>query len=303
MRFRWFILVPLLAGLVLLVDRASSGNPPHDAERLLAGDVYLRAVRAGRGDTTLMLVHGYAESLMTYRPMFDRLAVRTSVVAVDLPGFGLSDKPESGYDLATYVRRMAAFMDRYLPGPVVLVGHSMGGEVAAALALERPNQVVGLILISSAGWGLSDAMLAVTRQGADVVGWINAAAGELVLPLHDSEWLAEPSEWRRYDPLLDPAFRTASSKVLREFDFAALQSRFEEIQQPTLLIWGERDPTIPYEFGLEIQRAIACSAMLPVVRTLHRPHQTEPAIVAQAIEDFLDDPPACPDPGSTLAEE
>ena len=303
MRFRGLILAPLLAGLVLLVDRASSGTPPHEAERLLAGDVYLRAVRAGQGDTTLLLLHGYAESLMAYRPILDRLATRTSVVAVDLPGFGLSDKPDTGYDLTAYVRRLTAFMDSYLPGPVVLVGHSMGGEVAAALALERPNKVVGLILIATAGYGLSDAMETVTSQGADVVGWINAAAGELVIPLHDSKWLAEPDEWRRYDPLLDPAFRAASSRVLREFDFTALQSRFGDIRQPTLLIWGERDPTVPYEFGLEIQRAIACSAMLPVERTLHRPHQTEPAIVAQAIEDFLDDPPVCADPVSAVAEE
>ena len=293
MRLRWLVIIPLLAGLILLVDRHSTGRPPHEAEWLSADDIQLRTVRAGTGDTTVVLFHGYAESLMAFRPMFDQLAARTSVVAVDLPGFGLSDKPPGPYDLASYVRRMTAFVDRHVPGPMVLVGHSMGGEVAAAVALERPDRGVGLVLIASAGWGLSQATMALARDGADVMGWINAAIGELVIPLHDREWLAEPAERQRYDPLLDPAFRAASAQVLKEFDFAALKTRFGDVRQPTLLIWGERDPTIPFAFGKAIDEAIGCSRMMTISRTLHRPHQTEPDMVVEAIEHFLDDPPEC----------
>jgi pimeloyl-ACP methyl ester carboxylesterase len=302
MRLRWLVIVPLLAGLILLVDRHSTDTPPHEAEWLSADDVQVRTVRAGTGDTTVVLFHGYAESLMAFRPMFDQLAARTSVVAVDLPGFGLSDKPQTPYDLASYVRRMTAFIDRHVPGSTVLVGHSMGGEVATAVALERPDRVVGLVLIASAGWGLSPATTALTREGADVMGWVNAAVGELVVPLHDSEWLAEPEDRRRYDPLLDPAFRSASTQVLKEFDFAALQTRFSDVRQPTLLIWGERDPTIPFAFGKAIDEAIACSQMMTIGRTLHRPHQTEPDMVVEAIEHFLDNLPVCP-PGSSPSQE
>ncbi len=299
---RWLLIVPLLASLILLVDRRSTNRPPHEAEWLSADDVQVRTVRAGTGDTTVVMFHGYAESLMAFRPMFDQLAARTSVVAVDLPGFGLSDKPRAPYDLPSYIRRMTAFVDRHVPGPIVLVGHSMGGEVAAAVALERPGQVVGLVLIASAGWGLSPATTALAQEGADVMGWINSVVGELVVPLHDPAWLAEPKERRRYDPLLDPAFREASAQVLKEFDFAGLQTRFGDIRQPTLLIWGERDPTIPFAFGKAIDEAIECSRMMTIRRTLHRPHQTEPDTVAGAIKHFLDDPPACP-PGSRPSEE
>lgn len=292
-RLRWLLIVPLLAGLILLVDRPGVDRPPHRAEWLRADDVLVRAVRAGTGDTTILLFHGYAESLMAFRPTFDRLAARTSTIALDLPGFGLSDKPQTRYDLASFVRRMTDFIDRHIPGAIVLVGHSLGGEVATAVALERPDRVVGLVLIASAGWGLSPATMTVTREGADVMGWINAAVGELVVPLHDPEWLAEPEDRRRYDPLLDPAFRAASARVLKEFDFAALQTRFHDVRQPTLLIWGERDPTIPFAFGEAIDDAIPCSQMIAVRRTLHRPHQTEPDTVVRAILHFLDEPPVC----------
>ncbi len=293
MQKRWWLALPLLAGMVFLLDWNSSEPSPHVAERFQAEDLFLRGVRAGVGDTTLLLLHGYAESLMAYRPMFDGLAARTHVVAVDLPGFGLSDKPTSGYHLQAYVDRMSAFMDRYLPGPVVVVGHSMGGEIAAALALDRPDRVVGVVLIASAGYGLSSTATVITRDGAEVLGWVNAAVGELVVPLHDPAWMAEPEEWQNYDPLLDPRFRSASAQVLREFDFAALQSRFHEIRQPTLIIWGKRDPTIPLAYGEAMAEAIGCSRMIQVNRTLHRPHQTEPGLVTDAILQFLDDPPAC----------
>ena len=290
---RWLLAVPLLAGLVFLLDWGSSEPSPHVAERLRAGDVFLRGIRGGEGDTTLLLLHGYAESLMAYRPTFDRLANRTGVVAVDLPGFGLSDKPPGNYDLETYVGRMSAFIDQHIPGPVVVVGHSLGGEIAAALALDRPDRIVGVVLIASAGYGLGPTATAITQDGAGVLGWVNAAVGELVVSLHDPAWMSEPEAWRDYDPLLDPAFRSASAKVLREFDFAALRTRFHEIRQPTLIIWGRRDPTIPFAYGEAMAKAIGCSRMIPINRTLHRPHQTEPDMVADAILRFLDDPPAC----------
>jgi len=302
MRTRWLLSVPLLLGLLLLVDRSSRHPPPHRAERLQAGDVMVRTVRGGAGDTTVLLLHGYAESLMAFRPTFDILAAKARVVAIDLPGFGLSDKPPGSYDLPSYVRRVSAFIDQQTSGPLVLVGHSMGGEVAAGVALARPDRIVGLVLIGAAGYGLSQAVERITRESADAVGWINAAVGELVIPLHDAAWLAEPEEWRHYDPLLDPAFRSASAEVLRQFDFAGLRTSFDSIGQPTLVIWGERDPTIPVEFGQAMDAAIPCSRLLLVRRALHRPHQTEPDLVATAIGRFLDDPQGvCSAPPDSLS--
>ena len=293
MRKRWLLALPLLLATVVLVDREPTGAPPHRAQYLPAGDVGLRVVAAGRGDTTLILFHGYAESLMAWRPTFDLLAARTRVMAMDLPGFGLSDKPPGSYDLAGYRRRMAAFLDDNTTGPVILVGHSMGGEIAAALALDRPDRVVGLVLIATAGYGLGATAEVVTTDGRSAVGWFNAAVGEFVVPLHDPEWLSEPVAWMEYDPLLDPAYRFASSEVLRVFDFGALRTRFQEIRQPTLVIWGRQDPTIPFAYGEAIDRAIPCSSMVAVKRTLHRPHQTEPDLVAGVILGFLDHPPEC----------
>src|SRR3989454_10234428 len=75
------------------------------------------------------------------------------VVAFDNRGFGFSDKPPHGYDNAAYARLLAAFMDSLHVPDAVLVGHSMGGAIAAEAAIAWPDRVRGLVLIGSAGRG------------------------------------------------------------------------------------------------------------------------------------------------------
>ncbi len=298
MKRYWLGLAAAVVALLFTGHFRSLARPPHQAVWLPAQDVVVRTVTAGAGDTTVILLHGYAESLMAFRPMFDRLAQNYRVVALDLPGFGVSDKPESGpYDLASYVARLTHLLESHSEGPTVVVGHSMGGEVAAALALALPDKVVAAVLIAPAGYGLSPAFASLTRDNPDVLSWVNSLVG-LVLPVHDPRWLAEPEALSEYDPVLDPAYRHSLSQVLAEFDFAGLRGRLGEIRQPVLLIWGKRDPTIPLEFGEEMARDLPCVTMLTVQRTLHRPHQTEPGLVASAIEEFLKEPGCGPDRSS-----
>ncbi len=282
-------LVAAAAGLLFTSSLRPSAVPRHLALWLPAGDVDVRTVTAGSGAETVVLLHGYAESLMAFRSVFDRLSLNHRVMALDLPGFGASDKPEGTYDLESYVSRLSDLLDHQTEGPLVLVGHSMGGEVAAALALARPQRVASLVLIAAAGYGLSPAFEALADDGGDGLGWVNSLVG-LLLPLHDPIWLEEPGEVADYDPVLDPRYRRSLTRVLEDFDFAALRGRLDRVKQPVLLIWGRRDPTIPYELGLAMAEDLPCATMVTVERTLHRPHQTEPGLVAAAIEDFLRQP-------------
>ncbi|HEX7023798.1 MAG TPA: alpha/beta fold hydrolase, partial [Gemmatimonadales bacterium] len=147
----WWPTLPLLAGLWLLLDRPEPA-PPHRAEWLDAGGVPLRTVRAGTGDTTILLLHGFGESLTTWRAVFDPLASRMRTVAIDLPGFGGSGKPDTVYSLPAMTERLSRFIDANTSGPLVVIGHSMGGELAASLALARPDRVRLLVLIAPAGF-------------------------------------------------------------------------------------------------------------------------------------------------------
>ena len=270
-------------------DQSARRTPLHRAEWLQADDVQLRAVRAGVGDTTLLLLHGYGESLVGYRAIFDRLARHHRVIAVDLPGFGLSDKPAGPYDLPAMVRRLGDFLGRWTSGPIVVVGHSMGGEIAAALALELPDRVVAAVLLAPAGDGLGTVLGDTSSIASPGAAWF-ATALAFILPVHDPAWLWEPADRASYAPLGDPAYRAAARQVLEQFDFSALHDRFRELHQPTLLIWGREDPTIPYRIGELIGAMLPCRRMIVLPNTLHRPHQAQPDTVVAEMERFLQDP-------------
>jgi pimeloyl-ACP methyl ester carboxylesterase len=274
----------------MLVDRQPT-RPPHRAVWLPAGDARLRAVSAGTGDTTLVLLHGFGESLFTWRALVDPLAVRTRVIAADLPGFGGSEKPETGYSLARMTDRFADFVDRATAGPIILIGHSMGAEIAASLALARPDRIVGLILIAPAGWNVGLGGIADTMYPgkARAIGWYLSSRA-FVLPEHDPDWLQEPDSAAAYTLMGDPAYRHAATRVLEEFDFRGLRERFRLIRQPVLVMWGKFDPVIPYALADSIMAVLPCATLVTFPTALHRPQAEIPDRVLPAIERFVAKP-------------
>ncbi len=281
-------LLPVLLLLLLLVlgvrEKGDAPRAAHRAEWLAAGDVRVRAARFGAGDTTLVLLHGFGESLMAWRAVADRLAERHRVVLLDLPGFGLSEKPDwAAWDLAAMHARLADFVARWTEGPIVAVGHSMGGELAAALALGDTSRVVGAVLIAPAGFGLGQ----VARPRPDAVTGALGAATPLVIPVRDDAWLEGPPERHGYDPLTDPATLRTSRAVMEQFDFGALRDRWGELRQPVLLLWGRNDPTIPVSVGESLAVHLPCARLVVLPGALHRPHQSEPDLVVAEIERFF----------------
>lgn len=286
----WWLALPILAGALGLLDRPRSRFAVHRAEWLDAGGVPLRTVRAGEGDTTLLLLHGFGESLFTWRAVVDPLALRFRVIAPDLPGFGGSAKPDASYSLAAMTARLDAFLDQWTRGPVVAVGHSMGGELAAALALRRPDRIARLVMIAPAGWavglgGIADTMY---PSKAKAIGWYLSSRA-FILPEHDPDWLAEPDSAARYTLVGDAAYQNATARILEEFDFRALRARFSDIRQPTLLIWGTLDPVIPYVLADSVAAAIPCSRLETISGALHRPQVEVPDTVVALIERFAGD--------------
>ena len=286
----WWVLVPMLAALWIVVDRQRP-RPPHTAEWLDAGGVPVRAVRAGKGDTTLLLLHGYGESLTTWRAVFDRLAARSKVIAIDLPGFGGSGKPDTVYSLGAMTDRLSSFIDQWTAGPVVVVGHSMGGELAASLALARPDRVKLVILVAPAGYriglgGLADSMYpAKARRLGRYLAYRS-----FITPIHDPGWLAEPDSVADYDQTSDTAYAKAAARVLEDFDFRGLKDRFGQLSQPTLLIWGGNDPVVPYLVGDTLSRLIPCVQFVAFPTAFHRPHAETPDTVLSVIRAFLAHP-------------
>ena len=287
--------VAIVGGGMLVVS--SSGRlrtpPRHTAIRVRAGRVALRAVRAGRGPSVVLL-HGYGESLLAWSGVFDRLAQHADVVALDLPGFGLSDKPSTGYSDTAMAHAVLDAMTSLGIAHATLVGHSMGGAVAITTALEAPARVDGLVLldpaVSATTWGFKPP--AGSGGRAD---WMRAAIASYETirprfnPPHDPDWLAESPAALAYSPAADTAYRTALEAVLREFDFDYLTpARASGLGQHVLLIWGEFDQVVPPAVGRMLAQGLPHARLVVVPRSLHRPHVERPDTVAGLIEAYLE---------------
>ncbi|PYO82541.1 MAG: alpha/beta hydrolase, partial [Gemmatimonadetes bacterium] len=128
-------------------DQRYPAGTDFTARYVVVDGTRIRYIDAGRGPSVVFL-HGLGASMYAWRNTL--AAVRAAgyrVVAFDNRGFGFSDKPPHGYDNAAYARLLAAFMDSLHVADAVLVGHSMGGAIAAEAAIAWPDRVRGLVLI------------------------------------------------------------------------------------------------------------------------------------------------------------
>ncbi len=125
-----------------------------------AGDVRFAYHRAGHGGMPILLLHGWPQTSRAWRHVVPLLSPACDVVTPDLPGFGYSSKPESGYDKKTIARRLRSLVQALGLSRIALVGHDMGGQVAYAYAAQWPDEVSHLVFIESSlpGFGQEEAM-------------------------------------------------------------------------------------------------------------------------------------------------
>ena len=284
----------LLCGTALLALSSTDGRkstPSLRARTASVGDLRLRFVRAGAG-TPVVLLHGYGESILSWQGVFDRLARDAEVIALDLPGFGLSSKPASGYTADSMATVVSEFLDRLDLRRVVLVGHSLGGVVATAMAVRDPSRVLGLALVDPAliaPWALAET----SDSSLTGASWRRVVAQyELVRgrfsSVHDGNWMAEDSEAAAYQPSGDPAYAIALTAVLREFDFAFLTPEgARRLTMPVKLIWGALDPVIPVQTGYALAERLPAATLVVLPRTWHRPQTERPTEVAHILTAFV----------------
>lgn len=274
-------------------QRYPAGTPFRAAYRAVDG-TQLRIIDSGQG-TPVVLIHGFGASMYAWRHTLPALAASGyRVIAFDNRGFGFSDKPSHGYSTAAYVTLVVSLLDSLRIASAVLVGHSMGGTIAAEVALAHPERVSGVVLIDAAGVGVRwPGVLKIARW--PVIGAIATA--------FRSRWItarilrsayADPSKVSNadvdqyYAPVPDPHFGRALRAVLREFRFDSLGGgRLSALQTPTLVVWGEADRWIPMRDGTRFGRELPRGAFVVVPGTGHNAPEESPTEVNRVILDFL----------------
>jgi len=298
------LVVGCRAGPIPAAARYPAGTP-FVANYLRVDGTNIRFIDAGRG-APVIFIHGLVASMYAWRGNLASVqSAGFRVIAFDNRGFGSSEKPAHGYSNADYVRLLVALMDSLHLPDAVLVGHSMGGAIAAECAITHPKRVRGLVLIDAAGFGVRAPIM------LRIVGWpgVGAIASEL-----RSRWMMghilkstyfDPSKVRPedvdqyYAPMAEPDFGRALRGVLREFRFDGLAGRLTGIDIPTLVLWGERDEWIPPRLGRALASEIPRVAYLSVRNAGHDLPEEMPGEVNRLIATFLKD--GVPGPPADLA--
>ena len=289
---------------IVLLASACSAAPIPESQQYPAGTPFraryrtvdstrLRLIDTGNG-TPVVLIHGFGASLYGWRHQLPPLvAAGYRVVALDNRGFGFSDKPAHGYTNASYAHLVVSLLDSLGIASAVLVGHSMGGAIAAEVALNYPDRVRGLVLIDAAGYGVRwPGVLRVARWrfvGAIATSFRSRWVTGRVLrsTFADPTKVTEADVDQYYAPVPDPGYGRALRGVLREFRFDSLGGRLSHVQAPTLILWGDADRWIPLRDGTRFAHELPRSEFVVLTRTGHDAPEESPDQVNRYLLDYL----------------
>jgi pimeloyl-ACP methyl ester carboxylesterase len=261
-------------------------------------------VMEGKGPA-LLLIHGIGDSSDSWRPVLTDLAERFTVVAPDLLGHGRSAKPRGDYSVAGYANGMRDLLTTLGIDRVTVVGHSLGGGVAAQFAYQYPDRCERLVLVGSGGIGrtVSPLLRMAALPGAEAlmpflglppVRFASRLIGES-LRLLDTALGRDITEILAViDTLPDSIARRAILRTLRSgIDWhgqaiTMLDRAYLAEGVPTLLVWGERDAIIPVEHARVAHTALPGSHLEIFEDAGHFPHHSDPRRFVDVLVEFIE---------------
>ena len=245
----------------------------------------------------IVLLHGTADSLFTWDGWTAQLRGQRRVIRVDLPGFGLTGPdPLADYSIDSYVRFVAAVLDRMQLPAVVLGGNSLGGEIAWRFALAMPQRVQKLILVDAAGYPQAPQKvpLAFTLAGMPMF----APVLERLLPrglvlaslrsvYGDPSAVTPELVGRYYDMTLREGNRRALVQRFRAMSGEDASARIPALAVPTLIMWGAQDRLIPVAAAVRFSHDIAGARLVVFDGLGHLPQQEDPMRTVLEVQRFL----------------
>ncbi|HVP02189.1 MAG TPA: alpha/beta fold hydrolase [Solirubrobacteraceae bacterium] len=280
------------------------GESPGGDLRVIALHGHDVACRVAGEGPALVLLHGIASDSGIWSAVLPGLAERHTVIAPDLPGHGMSDKPRGDYSLGALACGVRDLLAALGVERASLVGHSLGGGVAMQLAYQFPERVERLVLVSSGGLGreVHALLRAATLPGAEqalallgrigVLGAGAAAAGAVgrigLRPSPDIAGIAESIA-----TLADDGTRRAFLDTARAIidpggqRVGALDRLYLAAGMPTLILWGARDPLIPVSHAYAAHELMPHSSLEVFERAGHFPFRDDPVRFVTALSDFV----------------
>lgn len=231
-------------------------NYDEEVEKISIAAEELAYVETGSGEKTLLFVHGLSSNLEAWSKNISELKQNYKCIAVDLPGYGKSSKKDSIYSLSDYAGFLNNFVIKKGLTNVVLIGHSMGGQIAIHALLNNPENYEELILIAPAGIETFTAQEAVVMKSSYTPELVESSTPEqirnnFIMNFHsfpaDAEFMVEDRIAIREAEDFWIYARTVVNNISAMLNEPVID-RLSEIQIPVLMIYGKNDLLIPNKY-------------------------------------------------------
>ena len=250
-------------------------------------------VCSGQGNPPLLLLHGFDSSLLEYRHIYSLFAAKRETWALDLLGFGFTDRLVNiAYNPKTIKEHLYCFWRKMINRPMILVASSMGGATAIDFAISYPHAVEKLVLINSVGYSGSFYIGKLLFEPIDWLG-VEFLRQRRIQALFWGKNLGlinpkiEDVLRCAILPSLMPNWEIAMKDFTRSGGYYDLEHRIHLVTQPTLILWGDRDETLGTAPAIKFKQAIANSQLVWLSGVGHTPHYEQPEIVAKHIIKFI----------------
>ncbi|MBN1966412.1 MAG: alpha/beta hydrolase [Anaerolineae bacterium] len=269
-------------------------------------DTPIHAHEAGEGRQTAILIHGWSSSWFALSPLLPLLSERHRCIAVDLPGYGESPPLRGRATIDRYVALLAALIREVSDGPVVLVGHSMGGMISVSLALQHPELVERLVLLCPTISGRLSLFINlflspfVLLQRFFITDRLVSLVEPLMMSLTDH--LLRPALFadrtgiteQDYVKIRADARKPGRGRVRAECFWAMrahdLRGKLSGLQPPGLVIWGMEDNTVPLRDASVVAEEWPDADLRIIPNAGHWPQFETPDLTLRYVRAFLSVP-------------
>jgi len=272
-------------------------------QRINLNGLSIRYFQSGSEGLPLVLFHGTGESALDWSWVLPKLGEKYRVYAPDFPGNGESAKPIQNYSVEFFTQFASDFLDAIEIEQAVIGGNSLGGLIAMKIALSRPAQTAGLVLIDSSGLGewvnplLSS--LTVPVYGDIAVAGCRTPVGAVMrsrsraalqfahpeqIPI---EWYAEQEHLAQTFGFLEATLSSLRAQLNPIGQRTIMVEALPQLQMPTLLVWGEDDLIFPKTQAEAAVKHLHQGHLSVIPDCGHIPPLEQPDRFVAALDEFL----------------
>ena len=303
--YTFLILLVIISGLIFAIAqkdipreklKAKYANSASSFMPLMDMQVHYRDEGNSADSLPIILIHGTSSSLNTWDSLVSLLPKNKRVIRLDLPAFGLTGpNKENKYSYPFYSEFINAFLNKLQVKQCIIAGNSLGGGIAWHFALDYPKKVYKLILIDASGYpkkneagslGFKIAKIPVINNLLLFITPRSLVKKSLEAVYANKSLVTEALITQYYELLLSEGNRKAALSIFKH-EFKQETSRIKEIQQPTLIIFGEKDELISSDNAYLFEKDIKGSKAVLIKNVGHVPMEEAPLATATIINDFI----------------